>query len=230
MGPFPHAFLLGLVAGAHCIGMCGGFAAGIGVGGRRGLLPRFALYIVGKLMTYMLLGVLVATLGASLLRDVELGHIQRWTAWLAGAAIVLSGLHLLGLLAPAARRLRIPGIDLFAELIGAATRSESRMAPAFVGMLTGFLPCGPVYGAVLFAASGGHALPAAGVMAAFGVGTAPALLLPAFAGGMFAAGKKRVLLTRIAGLLLIALGIMTALRGSEMMAAVMPACEHCVPA
>ena len=51
-----------------------------------------------------------------------------------------------------------------------------------LGMVLGFLPCGLVYGALAAAAGTGSIADGAAAMAAFGLGTAPALLAVGWGG------------------------------------------------
>jgi sulfite exporter TauE/SafE len=81
-----------------------------------------------------------------------------------------------------------------------------------LGMLNGLLPCGLVYGALLVAASTGGPLPGAAGMMLFGLGTLPALLVV----GMGAAAvsvRARQALTRVAGVVIVLVGLQLSLRG-----------------
>lgn len=92
-------FLGGLAGSAHCIGMCGGFAASIGARGAswRAVLPRQIVYSLGRITTYAFLGMMAATLGARFASlDVPIVGAQRLLAVVSGAVMVLIGLHTLG--------------------------------------------------------------------------------------------------------------------------------------
>ena len=64
------AWLTGLLGSAHCLGMCAGmsglFAVRAEVTSLRSRLALAAAYNAGRLVTYALLGLLVATLGSKL--------------------------------------------------------------------------------------------------------------------------------------------------------------------
>ena len=58
------ALVTGLLGSGHCIGMCGGLVAALGLsGGRRAGLTYHVLYNLGRISTYALLGYFVGWLG-----------------------------------------------------------------------------------------------------------------------------------------------------------------------
>jgi sulfite exporter TauE/SafE len=150
--------------------MCGGFAAACGGAGKG--VPWHA----GRLTTYAALGALAGTFG----------RILPGPGWV--AAVVSAGLlvwfsaALAGLVKEPT--LRIPGL---ARLAGKAARGEGPAPRYLLGLTTGLLPCGLVYAALAIPVASGSALVGALSMVAFGVGTAPALLITA-------AGARRLTL------------------------------------
>ncbi|MEL6344821.1 MAG: sulfite exporter TauE/SafE family protein [Myxococcota bacterium] len=157
------ALLAGLMGAPHCVGMCGGFAAATA------RTPLDALsWQTGKLTTYAALGALAGTFS---------GHLPG-PGWLPLAAaafcLVLFAAQLSGLVRLPARP--IPGLSRLA----AATLRRDGWAGRFgFGLLTGLLPCGLVYAALGLALGAGSTLGGAAAMAAFGVGTMPALAFAA---------------------------------------------------
>ena len=217
-----EAVALGLLGGVHCIGMCGVFGAAVGSACRGAARLRFAgrmgAYLAGKTLTYVFLGTAAAALGDRWLEPAHLHAWRRVALWLAAATILGTGLRLGGWL---------PSFDLglrdsvVARAVLSPLRALRRAmqlpgasGAAILGFLNGFLPCGLVYAAVLLAAASKDPLHGAGVMAAFGVATGPALLLPALAGRQLAASRA-MLLRRVAALLLLVLAAGTAWRGAR---------------
>jgi sulfite exporter TauE/SafE len=92
------AWLLGLMGSAHCLGMCGGIGAALGLAdARRSSL--FALsYHRGRILGYAALGALaggaVALLGAGL-REL-LPTVGLWLRAIAGLLVVAMGLYVGG--------------------------------------------------------------------------------------------------------------------------------------
>lgn len=182
MTPALIVFLAGLAGSLHCIGMCGGFACGLGADARGPLasLQRHLVYNLGRVASYCFLGALVGHAGL-LLIGLDVGNpwgftLQRALALLSGGLMVFVGLQFLGLL----RHRRLAPIGAGAEGIVRGLRrlvaAPGPAAPLALGMLNGFLPCPLVYAFVAQAASSGNAVGGLQTMAAFGLGTFPAML------------------------------------------------------
>ncbi len=162
------AFGAGLVGGAHCVGMCGGFVLVAGAAGRR----AGALFHAGRLAGYAALGALAGLLG----RTLELGGaalgLHRVRFVLAAALLLVFGLALAGLLP---RRWSAPGGGALARLVAAIRRRGGRFGWLLLGLPIGLLPCGLLYPLYGVAAASGSAGGGALVLLAFGAGTLPLL-------------------------------------------------------
>jgi sulfite exporter TauE/SafE len=119
-----------------------------------------------------------------------LGHLAGFShtlALVAGVLMILVGISMLGI-TPAAfagsRFFRIP--TSFLRRVGRLISAEGAGNRFFLGLGLGFLPCGLIYAALLKAMATGSALYGAATMAAFGLGTAGALL----ALGMFSSAIR----------------------------------------
>lgn len=173
------AFLTGLAGAGHCAGMCGGIAGALAHAvppGQRS--PSMLLaFSAGRLAMYGLLGLSVGAI-AGVLAPADFATAMIAGRLLAAAAMIAIGLYLL----------RLANTLLWLETIGA--RVWRHLAPVArrllpvtsswralaVGALWGLLPCGLVYGALLYAATAGGAAQGGAVMLAFGLGTLPAIL------------------------------------------------------
>lgn len=170
-------FVFGLANAAHCAGMCGVFAFHAGTGSASPL--RMPLYFLGKTSTYVFLGTLAGLAGSRLVLGA--GGIQAVLGVFVGAVLLLAGWRLLrpakgpGKIATAWARLVEP-------LFRGARHAHETGGPFALGAVTGALPCGVSYLAALQAAAVGSAAGGAMLMAAFGAGTIPVLLLVAVAG------------------------------------------------
>jgi hypothetical protein len=180
---FPALFLAGLAGSMHCIGMCGGFACAIGGDARGGVatLQRQLIYNLGRVTTYCFLGAVVGYLGFLLVAlggdDSVVSLVQRGLAVLSGALMVFIGLQFFGVF-------RFRGaVGFGGEVLSRALRDLIKApgfgAPLAFGVLNGFLPCPLVYAVAAQAAASGGPLPGFLTMAAFGLGTFPAMLLMA---------------------------------------------------
>jgi sulfite exporter TauE/SafE len=202
---FQGGLLLGLLtAGAagsvvHCGPMCGVFVLGQ-VSERMDRLPADRLcqsqrignglllpYHLGRLTTYAGLGALAAG---------SLGFFgrQAWFGDLSGALLMIAALlfltKALALVLPSVVNIdRAPRV--WSRLIGTLARRIERgsaFGEYLFGLALGFLPCGLLYAAIAAAAASGRPAIGAAAMVAFGLGTAPVLMLIGVVGR--AAGRR----------------------------------------
>lgn len=201
-------FLLGFFGGTHCVGMCGGLSSAFALQlpphiSRIGLI---LLLNIGRLTSYVLIGALMGALS-------QMGNVLNmahgWQQGLFVAAnilLLLMGLYLAGVLTWAAKIEHI-GKPIWRKLNPYLNRLlpiKSWAACVAVGMIWGWLPCGLVYNAALYALGSGSVAQGGLYLLAFGLGTLPNLL----AMGWFAAQLREVLqnkkLRLVAGLWVVA--------------------------
>ena len=200
-------FGIGLAGSLHCLGMCGPIALAVPVH-RSGKLAGALLYNGGRVLTYAIMGLVLGLFSRQL---VMIG-------WQQSASIVLGVLVLLMAFVPSLANKLSPssaiarGTGKLKSALGYWLKKRSAIAIAVLGMLNGLLPCGLVYLALAGALVSGGAINGAAYMAAFGLGTAPALasvmllgsaIKPAFRARMRKAVPYVIALT---GLLLILRG------------------------
>ncbi len=163
------AFGAGLVTCLHCSGMCGPLTCALF--GSNAKTPRETqvaggVYHLSRLISYSLIGGILATLGRSAAKTLFTSPPGRMLPW-AFALLFLAMAFGLDRHIPQARFLS--GL-LFRLKINAIPKIR---LGAIFGLLTPFLPCGPLYavfGVCLFADS---FLGGAQLMAAFAFGTMP---------------------------------------------------------
>ncbi len=190
--------LLGLfAAGAagsivHCGPMCGAFVLGQ-MSERMARLPPARLcerqrigngmllpYHLGRLTTYAGLGAASATALA------QFTWFTRLSAALLMVAAVLFLTHAIGRLGKSDNTPRVWG-----RAIGALTKRIPRgtlFGEYLLGVTLGFLPCGLLYAAIAAATASGSPAMGAAAMVAFGLGTAPVLMLIGIVG--YAGGRR----------------------------------------
>lgn len=174
-------FLLGCANGAHCIGMCGIFAVRAAHAPKGKSLLRMAAYITGKSFTYVFLGALTGFAGARLTGDRQ--TMTAIVGAVAGGALIVTGLLALLARRPSAKAAGQGFLSrVIAPLLSTATRHPGISGGFILGAMTGLLPCGVVYLALLQAATWGGAAGGVALMAGFGLGTGPALTLAGMVG------------------------------------------------
>ncbi len=199
-----------VLGSAHCAGMCGGFVT-LACGGGASYARMSAAYNFGRLVIYVMLGALAGAIGSLVnVGSISLG-IQRGAALLAGSTMVLFGLCLLAQEWSFHRVLPTPPPFLQKFYVSTVARLQqvTPTARAFsLGLLSAALPCGWLYAFLFVAAGTGHALGGMLSMAAFWLGTLPALVL---VGALLRRIQSQTLVNirRALPALLIAVGLLT---------------------
>lgn len=171
-----------LVGSVHCAGMCGGFVcfyAGSAQGNEPAALRAHAMYNVGRLTSYMLLGALAGMLGAGVSKAGALVGLSHAAAVVAGALMVGWALSTI-----AAQRgvslgaLRAPESwqRALGRVLHAVREQPIGVRAALTGLFTTMLPCGWLYVFVATAGGTGSVRSAVLTMAVFWLGTVPALV------------------------------------------------------
>jgi sulfite exporter TauE/SafE len=207
------AFLvLGLVgSAAHCVGMCSPFvmivARRFGVPeGRHSAAGAQLWYTAGRVLTYAALGALAGALGGLVEVAGGLLGLQRAAAVVAGLALVTFALVSLTGWSP-----RTPGHGAWFGHITGMMKGHMPGHPVVVGLFLGLLPCGLLYAAVAGAVARGGAVEGALALAAFGVGTAPALLGISLADAALV--RHRLTLNRVSQVFVLVMGVWYLWRG-----------------
>ena len=219
---YPLLFASGLVGGiGHCAGMCGPLVAAFSFSraGDAGIRPHL-LYHLGRVTTYSLAGGAAGFTGSFLDVAAVIAPYQRATLTATGVLIALAGLALAGWLPRAGAAPPPGGPGLIAKACRLLAGEGTAAAHFPLGLVLGFLPCGLVYAALLAAARegmeaadhGGGFLRGFLVMALFGAGTVPALLLVGKAAGALSA-RARAGFSRVSAVLVAAAGAFLAIRG-----------------
>lgn len=169
----PAALILGLATSLHCTGMCGPIACGLGTlaksEGER--LTAASLYHGARLLSYGTIGAICGALGQQPLK----WFFDSPVALLPWVMVIVLLVMALGL------DKKVPRPAILNRLTTRARFSAGKLpaygAASLMGLLTPFLPCGPLYlvfGAALLA---GSAAKGAEFTLAFGLGTVPLLWL-----------------------------------------------------
>ncbi len=206
-------FVVGLLTSFHCIAMCGGITLSQSLcyterdtetqmGGK--ITPSL-LYNAGRVISYTLIGGMVGALGSVISFS---GTMKGIVAIIAGALMVVMGLNMINIF-PAWRKYmpRMP------KIIGQKLyKNHGKYSPFYVGLLNGFMPCGPLQSMQIYALGTGSFVSGALSMFFFSLGTVPLL---------FAFGAISTILSKqftqkmmkISAILVIILGVVMFNRG-----------------
>lgn len=210
----PFIFVAGLLGSAHCIGMCGPFALSIGgvAPSWRVNLLRQLVYTSGRLFTYAVFGAVAGYAGWRLTNSLPiLRNSAAFLSVAAGLFLIYQGAATVGLF----RKKQTTGGAgpcLAGTFLGSFLKSPSWTNTFLAGLFTGMLPCGLVYGFVALAAGTGDLAAGILLMIAFGLGTAPVMILTGIGGSMLGMGVRKHLF-RIAAWCVIVTGFISIARG-----------------
>jgi uncharacterized protein len=213
----PLVFLGGLLGSAHCIGMCGGFAVGIGLGssGLAANVQRQLVYTCGRIFTYAFFGVAAGYAGYWMAGRARMWiNAQAVLSAIAGIVLVTEGLRALGIVPRRFWAKRAGGTApcLAGTFVGPFLTSSRWSDVLLAGVFTGFLPCGLVYGYLALASSSANVVEGLLIMSLFGAGTAPLMIL-AGAGGSLLSHAARRNLMRVSAVCVALTGLISIARG-----------------
>lgn len=185
---FVSALLLGLLASAHCAGMCGGLQAALQQPNVIRTVTDAHRHLIalnlGRLTVYVIAGLLFSLFGSILIKVIDVPRISQFTRYLTALVLVAIGVQLL---------MSKYKPFVFIEKYGAAlwrcmrsllpvTNSNYLRWSFYRGLIWGFLPCGLIYGVLMTTLFADSMLQGGLIMLGFGLGTFPAMVLT---GGLY---------------------------------------------
>jgi hypothetical protein len=207
--------------------MCGGIVAafstqnvvrGPSEAPRAASLPLLALFNTGRVAAYTVAGAAAGAVGSAGGYAANMVGVQTAFYVLANVMLVMIGLHLAGI-SPLLAKLEVLGGPVWRRVQPYAAKFLPANTPGralVAGSLWGWLPCGLVYGMLATAVATGSIAGGALVMFAFGLGTAPNLMLA----GLALARLRRLVARRAvrlgAGGLVLAFGIFGLARAADL--------------
>lgn len=179
-------FVIGLITSVHCIAMCGGInlsqclpqksqEAAQDTGKLAAFRPALA-YNMGRVVSYTAVGFVLGLVGFLIGGGSEVGlstFLQGILKILAGVFMVVMGINMLGLF-PWLRKFTIRMPKFLAKKVGERKAHATR--PFIVGILNGFMPCGPLQSMWIVALASGNPFSGALSMFLFSLGTVPLML------------------------------------------------------
>ncbi len=192
-------FVASLVGSVHCLAMCGPL---VGLHGGAKTMRLAATHSLGRMTTYVALGVAAGLVGSAVNVAGHMANVQRAATVIAAAVIVLFGV------AQVVQLRRTPIKSSFGgALMRIKTRRPARRA-WLIGALTGLIPCGWLWAFVIAAAGTGSPISGGLTMFAFWLGTVPAMVgLLRITGPLLA--RVRARMPAITAVALIAIGLGT---------------------
>lgn len=206
-------FLTGLtIGGVSCMVVQGGLLASTitareeeeieeGKNRKQGVWPTLS-FLITKFIAYIILGLALGGFGAALQIS---ERIQIYMQIAAGVYMLAVALNLLNV-HPIFRYVIIQPPRFLTRLVRNQAKSKDLFAPAFLGAMTIFIPCGTTLAMEALAISSGSALNGALIMAAFVLGTSPLFFILGYVTSALS-DNFRARFLKIAAVLVFYLGI-----------------------
>src|SRR3989338_9435016 len=173
-------FLTGLtVGGLTCLAVQGGLLASVitsreeeeikkGVNRKKPLYPTLA-FLLAKLIAYTVLGFFLGAFGGAIGINQSVQIIMQFIAGMYMIAVALNLLQI----HPIFRYVIIQPPRFLTRLVRNQSKSRELFAPAFLGAMTIFIPCGTTVAIEALAISSANPFVGAAIMAVFILGTTP---------------------------------------------------------
>lgn len=171
-------FLTGLtVGGLTCLAVQGGLLASV-IAAREGESPILnkkhvfwatGAFLISKLVVYTLLGFILGVFGGAL--NIS-PNVQTIMQLIAGLYMIVIALNLLSIY-PIFRYAVIQPPRFLTRMVRNQSKSKDLFAPALLGVMTVFIPCGTTLAMETLAISSANPILGASIMAAFVLGTMP---------------------------------------------------------
>ncbi|MEI6603193.1 MAG: sulfite exporter TauE/SafE family protein, partial [Clostridia bacterium] len=237
---FGILFVVGLITSLHCVVMCGGInisqcvSKGASTGGSNGgngaanggskaeKIKPSLMYNMGRVVSYTIIGGVVGALGSLVSFS---GMAKGIVALVSGVFMVVMGLNMLNLfpwlkkftprLPRAASKILYEKFNNSEKSAQSADKKPGAIrgrGPFLVGLLNGFMPCGPLQTMQVYALGTGSFLAGAGAMFFFSLGTVP-LMFGLGALSSFLSSRFTKNMMKVGAVLVMMLGIIMFSRG-----------------
>lgn len=191
-----------IVGSVHCVAMCGPL---VGLHGGAKSVRLALVHAIGRMTTYVALGVVAGAVGSAIDVAGRVGNVQRAATIVAGAFIV--GWGVWSVFGGGRSSSTSTSTSAFGTVLVRIRSKRPARRAWIMGAITGLIPCGWLWAFVITAAGTGSALAGGLVMLAFWLGTVPAMVgVLAFAGPLFARLRARMPAVTAAALIVLGLG------------------------
>ncbi len=209
-------FIIGLLASFHCIGMCGGLVVTYTASSQKKdkckdchnkYTPHWQ-YNLGRLISYTTIGAILGGFGSFFgINPLFTGIITL----VAGVFMTLMGLSLLTDF-KWLKKVKLKTPPFIAKFLFSQKHSQKPKGPFIIGLLNGFMPCGPLQAMQLYALASGNIVSGALSMGIYALGTIPLMFF--FGSFISFISRERIKqIMKISGLIVIILGVFMFNRG-----------------
>jgi len=208
-------FLIGVLVSFHCVGMCGGLVITYTTrhlaqnqDKKSQFFSPHLQYNLGRLLSYTVIGAILGGLGSFFgINPTFTGVITLLAAFF----MVLMGLSLLTNFRWL-EKIKLKTPSFIARYLFNESHAKKPKGPFIIGLLNGFMPCGPLQAIQLYALASGSLIRGALSMGVYALGTIP--LMFGFGSFISLISQERIKqIMKISGLVVIILGLFMFNRG-----------------
>lgn len=204
-------FMIGLIAGFHCVGMCGCFVLAYSVkkdenAKQNKILPHFQ-YNFGRIISYTAIGGILGGIGSFFGIN---PFFSGMVLLIASVFMILMGLSFL-VNFKILEKLKLRTPQFIARFLYDQKNKRSK-GPLVIGLLNGFMPCGPLQAVQLYALTTGNVIEGALSLGVYAFGTAIIMFFFGLTVSVVSAVNIKKMI-KVSGMLIIFLGILMANRG-----------------
>lgn len=212
---FEIGFFMGLIGSIHCIGMCGPLVMALPISQQTNFQKwqSILLYHAGKISSYSLLGIIFGLFGSQL----PLYGVQENLSIVMGSIMLLYVVYVF-VIKPKfiSRFLQFNLLYTFiVKKMGQLFQRKNRAVFYLIGILNGLLPCGMIYVALTSAIAAQNIMQGGFIMAFFGLGTMPALIMVAIGGQYFGIVFRKKIQSFLP-VFIFSMGVLLILRGMHL--------------
>jgi sulfite exporter TauE/SafE len=212
---FEIGFFMGLIGSIHCIGMCGPLVMALPISQQTNFQKwqSILLYNAGKISSYSLLGIIFGLFGSQL----PLYGVQENLSIVMGSIMILYVVYVF-VIKPKfiSRFLQFNLLYTFiVKNMGQLFQRKNRAVFYLIGILNGLLPCGMIYVALTSAIAAQNIMQGGFIMAFFGLGTMPALIMVAIGGQYFGIVFRKKIQSFLP-VFIFSMGVLLILRGMHL--------------
>ena len=190
-------FGIGILTSFHCVAMCGGLNLTSSLHSNKALKTSI-LYNSGRLLSYSLIGGLLGVLGSIISITIR---VRAVIGIIAAIFMIIMGLKMMGCF-PIIKHIALPVPLKLKMILSKLSKGNS----FFIGLINGFMPCGPLQSMQLLAIASGSFIVGFFSMFAFCLGTIPLMFLFGLVAGIMK-NKWKNTVALVGGVLIILFGV-----------------------
>jgi sulfite exporter TauE/SafE/copper chaperone CopZ len=209
-------FVVGLLTSLHCIAMCGGINMSVSINhqlknkdkSKKNTIIPGMLYNLGRVTSYTIIGGIVGLIGSVISFSPDAKNL---VSVVVGLFMIGLGINMTGII----KNKKLFNFPIPKFITSFLIKQKRRVSsPYTIGLINGFMPCGPLQSMQVYALGTGSFFYGAISMFFFALGTVPLMIIVSLMSS-FLSAKMSVTLKKISAVFIIFLGLIMLNRGID---------------